>query len=491
MSTQQTDPHAYANPWIMPRAVNRSELPGDSGFMMNGWGDPEPVLGDEPVVSYTAERRARLAQALPAELLVIPCGAPQVRSNDSNHAFRPGTDHVWLSGNRGPASVLVIDTTGGIADGILYLQPPSGRTTDEFWRNDAEGDLWVGPRPTLRETEELLGIECRPLGSLPDDLARMMRTAQTVRVLPTLDPYVDSLVQAHCGPELAPHLRLKSALDELRLIKSDWEINQLQQAVDGTVAGFRDCAAAWQDARQSPRGERYLEGTFGRRARLEGEGTAYGSIVGSGAHATTLHWKDNSGPLIDGDLVLIDVGVELRTLYSADVSRTLPVTGTFTPLQRDLYSIVLRAQDAGIAALRAGVPFQAYQDACARSLTADLIELGLIRSSLEEAMAPDAQHHRRWSISRSGHMLGMDVHDCNHASTASYLHGPLAAGHTLTVEPGLYFQANDLTIPQELRGIGIRIEDDLVVTETGSINMSAALPRDPGDVETWMSDLAG
>lgn len=490
MTTQNVDPHPYVDPWVMPRAVNRSELPGDSAFMMNGWGDPPPVLGDEPVVSYTAERRARLAQALPAELLVIPAGAPQVRSNDTNHAFRPGTDHVWLSGNRGASSVLVIDTTGGVADGILYLQPPSGRTTDEFWRNDAEGDLWVGPRPSLRESEELLGIECRSLGALPEDLSRMMRNAQTVRILPTLDPFVDALVRAHCGQDLAPHLRLKSALDELRLIKSDWEINQLQQAVDGTIAGFRDCAVEWEDARRSPRGERHLEGTFERRARLEGEGSAYGSVVGSGAHAATLHWKDNSGRLHDGDLVLIDVGVEMRSLYSADITRTLPVDGAFTPLQHDIYSIVLRAQDAGIGALRAGVPFQDYQDACARSLTADLIDLGLIRTSVEEAMRPDVQYHRRWSISRAGHMLGMDVHDCNHAPTTSYLHGPLAAGHTLTVEPGLYFQANDLTIPAELRGLGIRIEDDLVVTETGSINMSAALPREPGEVEAWMSGLA-
>jgi Xaa-Pro aminopeptidase len=490
VTTQNVDPHPLVTPWVMPRAVNRSELPGDSAFMMNGWGEPKPVLGDEPVVSYTAERRARLAQALPAELLVIPAGAPQVRSNDSNHAFRPGTDHVWLSGNRGASSVLVIDTTGGVADGILYLQPPSGRTTDEFWQNDAEGDLWVGPRPSLRETEELLGIECRPISSLSEDLSRMMSNAQTVRVLPTLDPAVDAFVQAHCGSDMAPHLRFKAALDELRLIKSDWEINQLQQAVDGTVAGFRDCAAAWGDARRSSRGERYLEGTFARRARLEGEGPAYGSVVGSGAHATTLHWKDNSGRLNDGDLVLIDVGVEMRSLYSADITRTLPVDGTFTSLQRDIYSIVLRAQDAGIAALRAGVPFQDYQDACARSLTADLIDLGLIRSSLDEALHPEAQYHRRWSISRAGHMLGMDVHDCNHAPAASYLHGPLAAGHTLTVEPGLYVQENDLTIPAELRGLGIRIEDDLVVTETASINMSSALPREPGEVEAWMNELA-
>jgi Xaa-Pro aminopeptidase len=141
--------------------------------------------------------------------------------------------------------------------------------------------------------------------------------------------------------------------------------------------------------------------------------------------------------------------------------------------------------------LRAGVRFQDYQDACARSLSQGLIDLGVLNCSLEEAVDPASLYQRRWSISRSGHMLGMDVHDCNHAPQGAYLTGLLAAGNVLTVEPGLYFQPNDLTVPAELRGIGIRIEDDLVVTETSSINLSAALPREPDDVEDWMARQAG
>jgi Xaa-Pro aminopeptidase len=169
----------------------------------------------------------------------------------------------------------------------------------------------------------------------------------------------------------------------------------------------------------------------------------------------------------------------------------VPVSGTFTPIQRDVYSAVLRSQQAGIDTLRAGVAFQDYQDACGRSLSESLIELGILSGSVDEAMDPGALFHRRWSISRAGHMLGMDVHDCNHAPQETYLTGQLTAGNVLTVEPGLYFQHNDLTVPEELRGIGIRIEDDLVVTETASINLSAALPREPDAVETWMAELAG
>jgi len=487
-----TAEHAVAALWDLPRAVNRAALPGNGDFMLAGWGNGAPVLSsDNPVVAYTVGRRSLLAEAFPAELLVIPCGEPRIRSNDNDYGFRPGTDHVWLTGNTGASSVLLVDTTGGEAGSVLYLHTPSGRAGDEFWQNDAQGDLWVGPRPSLRETQDSLGIECRSLAELPGDFARAARRARTIRVLPTLDRAVDAMVQTVCGPELAPHLALKTALDELRLIKNDWELGQLQLAVDGTVLGFEDCVRDWTRARSSARGERYLEGTFARRARVEGEGPAYASVVGGGSNATTLHWTANTGRLRDGDLVLMDMGMELPTLYSADVTRTVPVSGSFTPLQRDVYRIVLRAQQAGIDALRAGIRFQDYQDACARSLSEGLIELGVLSCSLDEAMDPTALYHRRWSISRSGHMLGMDVHDCNHAPQDSYLTGTLSAGNVLTVEPGLYFQLNDLRVPEELRGIGIRIEDDLVVTETSSINLSAALPREPEAVEAWMAELSG
>ncbi len=477
--------------WSMPRAANRGPLPGNEAFMLEQWGDVAPVLAsDNPVVAYTDERRARLAQAFPAELLIIPCGEPQIRSNDNNFSFRPGTDHVWLTGNTGASSVLVVDTTGGVAGPLLYIHEPSGRSNNEFWQNDAQGDLWVGPRPSLAETQDALGIECRPLSQLRDDFYRAAARAKTVRVLPTLDREVDAMVRSICGPDFGPHLALKATLDELRLIKNDWELGQLQLAVDGTVLGFDDCVREWKNARDSDQGERYVEGTFYRRARLEGQGPAYASVVGSGSHATTLHWTANSGRLRDGDLVLMDMGMELPSLYSADVTRTIPVSGSFTPLQKDVYSIVLRAQQAGMDTLRAGVRFQDYQDTCALSLTEGLIELDILKCSLDEAMAPEAAYHRRWSISRSGHMLGMDVHDCNHAPQDSYLTGSLSAGNVLTVEPGFYFQSNDERVPKELRGVGIRIEDDLLVTETSSINLSSALPRDPDAIETWMATRA-
>jgi len=236
-------------------------------------------------------------------------------------------------------------------------------------------------------------------------------------------------------------------------------------------------------------GERWLEGTFFRRARTMGHDLGYDSIVAGGSHATTLHWTENSGPIPPGRLVLLDMGVEGNNLYTADVTRTLPVDGTYTPLQRDLYSVVLEAQQAGIDAVRPGADFQAPHQAAMRVIVAALDDLGLLPVPAEEALSPDSKVYTRWTLHSTSHMLGLDVHDCAAASDETYKHGPLKEGMVLTVEPGLYFQEDDLLVPEELRGIGIRIEDDIAVTADGSVNLSASLPREPGAVEEWMAGL--
>jgi Xaa-Pro aminopeptidase len=222
-----------------------------------------------------------------------------------------------------------------------------------------------------------------------------------------------------------------------------------------------------------------------------GNDTGYDSIVGGGKHATTLHWIDNTGPITPGELVLLDMGVEGRNLYTADVTRTLPVDGRFTSLQRDLYDLVHAAQEAGIAAVKPGVPFLAAHDAAMSVLAHGLEDLGLLPVSAEEALSPDSKVYARWTLHGTSHMLGMDVHDCGRASNEAYRDGTLAAGMVLTVEPGLYFQEDDLLVPEELRGIGIRIEDDILVTPDGHRNLSASLPRTSAEVEEWMAAQRG
>jgi Xaa-Pro aminopeptidase len=275
----------------------------------------------------------------------------------------------------------------------------------------------------------------------------------------------------------------------MRLVKDEWELGELQAACDATTMGFEDSVADWANVLKY--GERWIEGTFFRRARAMGNDIGYDSIVGGGKHATTLHWIENSGSITPGELVLLDMGVEGHNLYTADVTRTLPVDGTFTPLQRDLYSLVYAAQQAGIEAVRPGVAFREPHNAAMTVLAHGLGDLGLLPVSVEEALSPDSKVYSRWTLHGTSHMLGLDVHDCGQASPESYAEGTLGAGMVLTVEPGLYFQEDDLLVPEELRGIGIRIEDDIVVTESGWTNLSASLPREPGEVEEWMGRLEG
>ena len=198
-----------------------------------------------------------------------------------------------------------------------------------------------------------------------------------------------------------------------------------------------------------------------------GNDIGYDSIVGGGRHATTLHWIENSGPITPGELVLLDMGVEGRNLYTADVTRTLPVDGTFTAAPARALHLVLDAQQAGIEAVRPGAPFLAAHDAAMTVLAHGLEDMGLLPVSAEEALSPDSKVYSRWTLHGTSHMLGLDVHDCGRASDEAYAKGTLADGMVLTVEPGLYFQEDDLLVPEELRGIGIRIEDDVLVTADG------------------------
>jgi Xaa-Pro aminopeptidase len=231
-----------------------------------------------------------------------------------------------------------------------------------------------------------------------------------------------------------------------------------------------------------------VQGVFELRARHDGNAVGYGSIVGNGAHATILHWTRNDGQTRPGDLLLMDMGVENVNFYTADVSRTVPVSGTFTPLQKSVYDIVYASQQAGLSVIKAGVAFDDVHQACMRVLAEGLDDLGVLPVSVDEAMKPDCIFYRRWTLHGFGHMLGLDVHDCAAARKEKYKEGTLEAGHVLTVEPGLYFQKEDDLVPAELRGIGVRIEDDVLVTADGAEVLSAALPRSAEEVESWLAE---
>ncbi|CAL9481808.1 Xaa-Pro aminopeptidase 1 [Streptomyces sp. enrichment culture] len=451
--------------------------------MRTGWADTE-LHGLEPIAqaAHTAARRAALSERFPGDRIVVPAGRLKTRSNDTEYPFRASTEYAYLTGDQTENGVLVLEPSGDTGHtATVYLLPRSNRENGEFWLS-GQGELWVGRRHSLAEAEQLLGIPAKDVRELPGALAE---ATGPVRVVRGHDAVVETALTDKVTAERDEELRVY--LSEARAVKDDFEIGELQKAVDSTVRGFEDVVKVLDKAEATS--ERYIEGTFFLRARVEGNDVGYGSICAAGPHACTLHWVRNDGPVRSGDLLLLDAGVETHSLYTADVTRTLPISGTYSDIQRKVYDAVYEAQEAGIAAVRPGAKFRDFHDAAQHVLAEKLVEWGLLDGPVERVLELGLQ--RRWTLHGTGHMLGMDVHDCAAARTEAYVDGTLEPGMCLTVEPGLYFQADDLTVPEEYRGIGVRIEDDILVTEDGNRNLSAGLPRASAEVEAWMAGLKG
>ncbi|MFH9239665.1 aminopeptidase P family protein [Streptomyces anulatus] len=451
--------------------------------MKSGWADTEQH-GLQPIAQaeHTAARRAALSARFPGERLVIPAGNLKTRSNDTEYAFRASTEYAYLTGDQTQDGVLVLEPKGGGHEATLYLLPRSNRENGEFWL-DGQGELWVGRRNSLSEAEQLLNIPTKDVRELTAALTDATGPVRNVR---GHDPSVEAALTDKVTAERDEELRVY--LSEARLVKDAFEIAELQKACDATARGFEDVVKSLDKAEATS--ERFIEGTFFLRARIEGNDIGYASICAAGPHATTLHWVRNDGDVRSGELLLLDAGVETNDLYTADVTRTLPINGTFSPLQRKIYDAVYEAQEAGIAAVKPGATFRDFHDASQRVLAEKLVAWGLL-GDLDVDKVLELGLQRRWTLHGTGHMLGMDVHDCAVARTEAYVDGVLEPGVCLTVEPGLYFQADDLTVPEEYRGIGVRIEDDILVTEDGNRNLSDTLPRQADEVEAWMARLKG
>ena len=483
MTSQPHDPSVTPPPAATGGQAHDPDYPERLlAFMRTGWNDTTLAVTPSPAVPNYAARRAAVSAAFAGLTVIVPSGHEKVRANDTTYPFRPGSDLYYLTGEHDPEAVLVLQPTGTSGhDATLYVRPRSPRDTDEFFRDRAYGELWIGRRHTLEEKSAELGIIDRAAGR-PGRGARELRTGP--------HPYAARrrpdrrrgrrAVRRRCRRPGAGEL-----LSELRLPKDPWEIAQLQDAIDATVRGFEDVARVLPADR--PVSERLLDGVFGLRARHDGNTVGYAAIVGNGPHATTLHWTRNTGQTRPGDLLLMDMGVENRELYTADVTRTLPVSGAFTALQREVYDIVYASQQAGVDLIKPGVEFKDIHETCMRVLAGGLKDLGLLPVSVDEAMDSESQVYRRWTLHGFGHMLGLDVHDCANARNETYRGGTVGENYVLTVEPGLYFQPEDELVPAELRGIGIRIEDDVLVTSAGAQVMSDGLPRHAADVEAWLA----
>jgi len=466
-----------------PARASHDTAPPDAfrAFMLQNWkprrkGRIAPIRGAQ----YFYARRRVLSERFPGEYLVIPTGHEKVRANDTYYRFRPGSDFYYLTGNTEPDCVLVLEPTGekGHKD-ILFVEPNPGRSDETFFLDRNKGELWVGPRLGVAESQLRFAVdECRGLPELPAYLEGL-RDAR-VRVLRGFSESVDAAVKSRPKDDA----ELATFLSEMRLIKDDLEIRELQKAIAATKRGFEDIIERLKFAQS----EREIEGVFNLRARMEGNDVGYGTIAASGANACILHWTRNDAPIRPGELLLVDAGVEADTLYTADVTRVLPISGKFTKEQREVYDLVVEANLAAIAAVKPGNDFLDPHRAAMRVLAEGLERMGILKDA-EEALQEDKQFYRRYTLHNTSHMLGLDVHDCARARAENYRLGKLRPGMVLTIEPGLYFQVDDLTVPPKYRGIGVRIEDDVLVTDRGCRVLTRDIPKESREVEAWMREV--
>lgn len=421
-------------------------------------------------------RRERFLERLGAAVAIIPAAAPLVRSRGGELRFRQDADFHYLTGFPEPDAVAVLTPHDPEHRFTLFVRP-----------RDPEREGWDGPRAGPEGARQQWGADAAyPLAELDARLGALVEPADRIVVALGRDAALDRRVatllagfrrtrpRSGHGPLVTEDP--DALLAPLRMVKEPWEIERLREAAALSAAGHR--AALW--AAHPGVGEWELEAALEAVFRAGGAaGPAYGTIVGSGPNATVLHHVRNDRRAAAGELVLIDAGADLA-MYCGDISRTFPVSGRFTPEQRAMYEVVLAAEAAGIAAVRPGATVAQVHDAAVRVLMEGMLHLRLLTGGADELI--EAGDYKRFFMHQTSHWLGLDVHD-----VGPYRDGgesvALAVGMVLTVEPGLYVAADAEGVPDALRGVGIRIEDDVVVTDAGHEVLTRGVPVDPDEVE--------
>ncbi len=427
-----------------------------------------------------AERRQRVRDAMGEGAVAILLGAGLVpRSRDTEYPFRQDSDFWYLTGFAHPDAVAVLRTDGGPAF-TLYVQP-----------GDREREIWTGRRPGVEGALRDFGAdESHPAPDFRKHLPDLVSRARRVYHVLGRDRSVDALLT-----ETLEGLRLRSRaglnppseivdprsiVHEMRLVKEPAELDIMRRAQEITREGHAEAARRARDSVPEYELQAALEFTFRRRGAA---GPAYGTIVGGGANATVLHYIANDRPLRDGELVLIDAGSELQG-YASDVTRTYPVGGRFAGPGRAVYEVVLEAQRAALAHCRPGSDLGAIHAAAVRRLAEGLVALGLLEGDPDQLVADES--YRRFYMHNTSHWLGLDVHDVG-SYRVNGQHRALAPGMVLTVEPGLYVAPDDERAPPRFRGIGVRIEDDVLITAEGCENLSSSIPKAPDEVEALVA----
>jgi Xaa-Pro aminopeptidase len=423
-----------------------------------------------------AARREALMQAIGPQAVAVVCSLPErVRNGDAHYVFRQHSDLVYLTGFLEPEAVLVLRPGAEKEKVVMFVRP-----------SDPEAELWDGRRAGIDGARQQYGADAAyPAAELPARLWELIANAEELHYSLGLDDDMDRRI----GAALVRLRKLEKrgkrppravvdprvGLHELRLHKRPEELTALATAAQITCDAHRLAMRHGRPGSHEHELEALINHTFRSRG---GHGPGYSTIVGAGGNATILHYIANAGPVRDGDLVLIDAGCEYEH-YTADVTRTWPASGRFTAPQRRVYDAVLATQKSAIAMVRPGITLDDIHNHCVKQLTAAMLELGLLKGTVDERIAD--QGYRTYYMHGTSHWLGLDVHDVG-AYTRDGKPRPLEPGMVITVEPGLYIAAGG-DAPAELRGIGVRIEDDVVVTATGHEVLTRACPKEVEEVE--------
>jgi len=432
-----------------------------------------------PFKAYTRRRKQLMRMAGDEAILILPAAKEVVRSRDTHYPYRQDSDFSYLTGFPEPDAVLVLVPGRKHGETLLFCR-----------ERDPEREGWDGPRFGPEGAIEAFGLDdAFPIGDLDDILPGLLEGRTRVYYHFGRDAEFDlkligwlnrvrAMVRQGAQP---PHefLELGHLLDELRLFKDRDELRLMQRAADISIKAHH---AAMRAARNGVH-EYELQAEIERVFRTHDAESAYGSIVGAGANACVLHYRANNAQAKDGDLVLVDAGAEYRG-YASDITRTFPVNGRFTKEQRALHDLVSAAQSAALAQAKPGVPYEAGHRAAVATLAEGLLKLGLLKGKLEKNIAEG--HYKRFYRHKTGHWLGLDVHDVGEyrIDGESRL---LESGMVFTIEPGLYVAPDDKSVDAKWRGIGIRTEDDVLVTHDGHRVLTDGLARSADEIEAFMA----
>jgi Xaa-Pro aminopeptidase len=426
--------------------------------------------------------RTQLAEFMrrmePDSVAILPAAREARRSNDTDYRYRQDSDFYYVTGFNEPEAIAVVAPSHPEHKYTLFVRP-----------RDPEREVWDGRRAGVEGARETYGADQSfPVEEFDEKLTDLLNGARSLYYrLGDGNPDLDAKVVRQIARMRAMGRRgvhppsaiidPGSILHEMRLVKSDEEVGLMRRAADISAEAHREAMKSARPGMMEYEVEALIEYVFRRRGA---SGPAYTTIVGAGANATVLHYIQNDAPLGEGQLLLVDAGAEYQT-YAADITRTFPVAGRFNGAQRDIYELVLRAQEECVRMVRPGVTMDEMHQHSVEVLTEGMVRLGLLEG--DPAKLIEEETYKKFYMHRLGHFLGMDVHDVGRYHTDAKESRPLTPGVVMTVEPGIYVAADAEGVPDKYRGIGVRIEDDVLVTAEGHEVLTAAAPKQVEEIE--------